>query len=701
MRMCHVARMGLLLAYGLGAAAPATGQETDASPRETEADSVPKVLLAPIVVEGRRDDLAGTATTASQGFVGYRDLLPRPLSREGELLETVPGMIMTQHSGDGKSNQMFVRGFNLDHGTDFSTRLEGMPVNMPTHAHGQGYTDINFLVPELVDHVDYRLGTYYPEIGDFSAAGGAEFSLRRSLDRPIAALGVGENGLFRAVAAGSGEIGRGQLIAGGEVRSYDGPWDTPQDLSKLSGMLRYSLQTGASEFSLLGLAYHNDWDSSDQIPLRAVESGELDPFAQVDSTLGGSSARYSLSGSWIRAGSRSSQRLDLYGIYYDLDLYSNFTYFLDDPVFGDQINQVDGRTVLGLDFLHAMPIDAMGAGHELSLGLQSRLDLIDVALHRTEARARVSTVRDDEVTEWGSGAWAALESRWNSWFRTQLGLRGDFYLFDVTSDDPRNSGDASGALASPKLSLMFGPWDGTEVYASAGFGFHSNDARGTTQSIDPSTGEPVESVDPLVRSRGAELGLRTSLLTGWISTVALWTVELDSELLFVGDAGTTEPSGASRRLGLTWTNYWRLSDRLTMDFDLSLTRARLLDVPDAVDRVPGALENVVAAGITWDSPQGGPLATVRVRHFGAYPLTEDNSQQASPTTLANLAIGWRFGGSGLGITLDVLNVFDAADRDIQYWYASRGPAEPAGGIEDLHFKPIEPRQVRLQLAWGL
>ncbi|MEE8573177.1 MAG: TonB-dependent receptor plug domain-containing protein [Gemmatimonadota bacterium] len=686
-----------LLAWGFPSSASAQVPIEEAE----SGDSVGVVLLEPLEVEGRRDDLSGVAVTASQGYVGYRDILPRPLSREGELLETVPGMILTQHSGDGKSNQMFVRGFNLDHGTDFQTRLEGMPLNLPTHGHGQGYTDLNFLIPELVDHVAYRLGTYYPELGDFSAAGGAHFRLRRSFDQPVAQIGVGENGYLRAVAAGSSRVGDGQLLAGGEFRGYDGPWDVPQGLKKFAGVLRYTWGSGANTFSILGLGYDNRWDSSDQIPQRAVDAGVIDRFAQVDSTLGGSSSRFSLSGAWQRAGRRSSQRLNVYGIYYDLDLYSNFTYFLDDPVDGDQINQVDERGVFGLDFVHGMPVDWLDRRHDLSVGLETRLDLVDVALHNTLERERVSTVRADEVTQWGSGAWVSLESRWTSHFRTLLGLRGDFYAYDVSSDDPRNSGDRTAAIGSPKLSLIFGPWGSTEFYGSAGLGFHSNDARGTTQKFDPRTGEPVNPVDPLVRSRGAEIGARSSPLEGWRSTLALWAVELDSELLFVGDAGTTEPSDASRRLGVTWTNYWRITERLTVDLDASFTRARIKDAPSGEDRVPGAIENVVAAGVTWDSPEGGFFGTARVRHFGAYPLIEDNSERASPTTLANLSVGWRFRGTGMRVVASLLNAFDAAGNDIQYWYRSRGQLEPAEGVEDLHFKPIEPRQLRVSLSWGL
>jgi hypothetical protein len=238
------------------------------------ADRMRRFTLAPVVVDGRGDDLSGMALSASAGFVSYRDMKLRPLMREGELLESVPGLIMTQHSGDGKSNQMFVRGFNLDHGTDFSTRVEGIPVNIPTHAHGQGYTDLNFVIPELVDHIEYRLGPYYAEIGDFGSAGGADLRLRRWLDRPLVIAGFGEDAFLRAVAAGSVDVGPGRILAAAELKGYDGPWSIPQELRKRAGILRYSWETGSSAVSVLAMGYGNlEWigpaAASHDGPLRA------------------------------------------------------------------------------------------------------------------------------------------------------------------------------------------------------------------------------------------------------------------------------------------------------------------------------------------------------------------------------------------------------------------------------------------------
>jgi hypothetical protein len=641
------------------------------------------------------DDLTGVAWSASQGFVGQRDIRSRPLMREGELLETVPGLIMTQHSGDGKSNQMFVRGFSLDHGTDFSTRVEGMQVNTPTHAHGQGYTDLNFIIPELVDHVEYKLGPYHPEVGDFGAAGGAHLRLRRSLPGPLSSVTIGENGYQRFLAAGSRRAGAGELLAGGEVKRYDGPWAVPQELRKLSGTARYSWERGSSAFSVLALGYDSRWSASDQVPSRLVESGAVGRFSQVDSTLGGESSRASLSGTWMRAGGSGGQRLDLYAIRYSLDLYSNFTYYLEDPEAGDQINQRDAaRTVLGVNFAHSQRLGS----HELTLGFQTRFDDFDVSLRATERRRTVATIRADRGTVAAGGAWIDLQSTWSPRVRTSLALRGDFHRFDVTSDLPANSGQASDGLLSPKASVVLTPVTGTEVYLSAGTGFHSNDARGTVQRVDPRSGEPVDPVDGLVPSRGAEIGVRTSPVEGWQSTVAVWGVELDSELLFVGDAGTTEPSDGSGRAGVTWTNFARITPRLTADLDVALARARFRDVPAELSRIPGSVENVVAAGVTWEPVERGPFASLRLRRFGSYPLVEDDSKRAEPTSLLNLGAGWQLGRMRLGVNL--LNALDARAADIQYFYGSRLRGEPQDGVEDVHFHPVEPRQLRVFASWG-
>ena len=695
-----IQRIWTRFSRALVAASVACGSVHNANAQVAPArpDTVPMRSLDTVRVFGRIDNLIGIAATASEGRVGAIDLRSRLITREGELLETVPGVIVTQHSGEGKANQYFVRGFNLDHGTDFQTRVEGMPVNMPTHAHGQGWTDLNFLIPELVDHLEYKLGVYHADLGDFGSAGGAVFHLARSLERSFATVSAGQNGFARVAAGGSTRVGAGALLVGGEAKVYDGPWEVGQDLRKLSGMGRYSWDRGSSRFSVLGLAYRNRWNASDQIPLRGVTSGLVGRFGQIEPNDGGDSQRYSVSGSWTHTAGNSRQQVQLFGIYSDLDLYSNFTYFLDDPTQGDQFNQADRRTVLGGEAKHSHSMLGLGARHLLSVGVETRADLIDgLGLYRTRAQNRIGTVREDEVLETATGIFLEADSRWSRWFRSVLGVRADGYTFDVESDRTENSGNRTAGIVSPKASLAFSPSRNTDLYLSGGYGFHSNDARGTTITVDPVSGEPAERVDPLVRSRGAEVGLRTAPVRGLRSTLAVWALDLDSELLFVGDAGATEPTNTSKRRGVTWANFYRPFHSLAIDADVSFARARLADVPEDENRIPGALENVFAGGVAW-TPDRGPLGALRLRHFGSYPLIEDNSVRADPATLLSGQVGYRF-ASGVRLEASVLNLLDSEAADIQYFYASRLPGEPAGGVEDVHFHPVEPRQLRVSLYW--
>jgi hypothetical protein len=674
--------------------APAIGAQ-----RPVVVDTARRLPLDTVRVQGRIDDLHGVAASASEGRVGAADLRLRPIAREGELLETVPGMIVTQHSGDGKANQYFVRGFNLDHGTDFQTRLEGMPLNMPTHGHGQGYTDLNFLIPEFIDYVDYKLGVYHPDVGDFGSAGGAEFHLVSKLDRPFLSATYGQNALVRFAGGTSTRLGKGTLLVGGEAKSYNGPWQLPEKVRKLDGIVRYTTGAPTSQVSLLALAYHNRWNSSDQIPLRAVEEGVISRFGQLDSTDGGITQRYSLSGSYRHIGGRSSQLVQAYAVYSDLALFSDFTYFLDNPTKGDQFSQTDHRMIIGANATHTQEIVALGSPHTLTVGFQTRGDIINgVGLFHTQDRVRYATVRSDNVRETGSGLFVSAESRWRQQLRSTVGLRGDVYTFDVSSSNAENSGERAAAILSPKASIAYAPTTGTELYVSGGFGFHSNDARGTTITVDPSTGERVSRVDPLVRSRGGEVGLRTSFTDGLRTTFSAWMLDLDSELLFTGDAGITEPSAASRRSGLTLANFYRPTRWLAIDADASVAHAKFAGVADDESHIPGALENVVAAGVTVNPDARGLSSSIRLRHFGSYPLIEDNSLRARASNLVNAEVGYEL-KRGTRLQVSMLNVMNATADDIQYAYASRLRGETSDGVDDVHFHPAEPRQVRVSLTY--
>jgi outer membrane receptor protein involved in Fe transport len=656
------------------------------------AAGVPGRVIEEVTVTAKRVDSLASADSASVGTVLAAQLENRPILRTGEVLEVVPGLIVTQHSGDGKANQYFLRGFNLDHGTDFASRVDGLPVNMPTHGHGQGYSDINFLIPELVDRIEYKKGTYYADEGNFSAAGAVDLTYLRRLDRSVALLGSGEDGFRRAMLAMSPELAGGDLLMGFDYQHNDGPWDLAEGFRKVNGLIRFTRGDAAAGFSLTAMGYDGTWRSTDQIPLRAVQSGAIDRFGAIDPTDGGETHRYSLSGEWwTKLGDGRLSAL-AYGIDYRLDLISNFTYALEHPE-GDQFEQFDDRKVYGGNLRYALPMMLGGVDTQLALGIDIRRDDISpVGLYHTVDRVRLSTVREDKVTQTSYSAFVSEGIAWTPKFRTTVGLRADHFDFDVRSSLAANSGTASDSIVSPKLTMVFGSWADTELFVNYGEGFHSNDARGTTIRVDPLDGvTPVDRVNPLVKARGEEIGLRTAFQDRLKLAASVWTLGLDSELLFVGDGGTTEPSRASRRTGMELSAYYTPASWLIVDADMAWSRARFTDHDAAGDRIPNAVDRVASVGIALNRPTrwtGG----ARLRYLGPAALIEDNSVRSSATTLLNLEAGYQF-TANVKASLEVLNAFDRKANDITYYYESQLPGEAAPS-EDIHFHPVEPRTVR-------
>jgi hypothetical protein len=642
-------------------------------------------------------ELIGIASAATSGVVAGSQLEDRPVARPGDLAERVPGVIISQHSGEGKANQYYVRGFNIDHGTDLALSVAGMPVNLPTNGHGQGYADLNFVIPELVAGIQYKKGTYFAEEGDFSAAGAIHMSYLAVLDRPIVKVEAGGYGYRRALFAMSPRVGDANLLAAFEVGTNDGPWVHPDDFRKVNGVLRYSRGTTQSGFSLTGMIYDATWDSTDQAPVRTIESGEISRFGYIDPTDGGKSHRHSLLAAWQRGDARSLTRVEGFVSEYGMNLYSNFTYSLADPDNGDQFEQRDDRWIAGLRASRLWSVGGPDRPTEITAGMQVRYDdIAPVGLYLTKARERLSTTREDDVRQASGALHAQADTRWTGKVRTVLGLRGDLYRFDVDSSDPRNSGTETASRLSPKLTLALGPWARTEAYANYGVGFHSNDARGATITRDPSTGEPAEPVDPLVRARGAELGVRTLALPGLHATAAVWGLDLDSELLFVGDAGTTEPSRPSGRRGIELTADYSPVPWLKVDASYATSRARFTDDDPAGDRIPGAIEGVFAAGVAVSDLRrvGG---SVRVRWFGPRPLVEDDSVRSEASTLWNADLAFHL-RPGWAIQASVFNLLDAEVADIDYFYTSRLPGEPLEGVDDVHTHPSPPRTFRIALV---
>jgi outer membrane receptor protein involved in Fe transport len=689
-------------------------QETNRLGSNPENGTNTTTRLPEVVVEGRADSLIGLADSATQGTVGAKQLETRPTARAGEILETVPGIIITQHAGGGKANQYFLRGFNLDHGTDFATSLDGMPVNLPSHGHGQGYTDLNIVIPELVQRVNYEKGVYYAGNGDFASAGAAHLESFTVLPQSLAILEGGMYGFGRAVYAASPKVGQGTLLYGVEAYHYDGPWENPDNYRKFNGVLTYSQGDAANGFSITARGYHGEWDSSDQVAASAVDDGLVPFFGSLDDTTGGDSQRYSLQAEWNRAGPDSATKVMAYGFYYDLDLFSDFTYFLTDTNRGDQFEQADKRWVAGLNASHTLFGQWIGREVENAFGLQFRNDSIRNGLFNSFERQRVdkinsddgsvipATVRQDDILQTSVGLYYENRIQWATKVRSVAGVRGDLYRYDVQSTRSENSGERAAAIASPKLSLVFGPWAKTEVYVQGGLGFHSNDGRGVTTRVDPITGgtvdadgNPIERADPLVQTYGAEIGVRTLAVDGLQSTLSAWWLDIDSELIFVGDAGTTEAGRPSRRYGLEWANFYSLTKHLSLDLDYSLSHAEFRDEDPAGDHIPGAIESVVAAGISY-SADAGFFGSLRLRYFGPRPLVEDDSVRSGETILLSAQVGYRFNKTWT-LTADVFNLLNRRDHDIDYAYESRvRPGDPI--VSQLHYHPVEPIQARFALT---
>jgi outer membrane receptor protein involved in Fe transport len=667
---------------------------------------------------------------ASAGDVSQEQLAAQPLLRPAAVLENVPGLIVTQHSGEGKANQYFLRAFNLDHGTDLATEVDGMPINMPTHAHGQGYTDLNFLIPELVSDLHYKKGPYYADEGDFATAGAVRMDLVNEIPAS-ATLGFGEDGYRRALLLGSTAVGAGTLLAAGDIYHNDGPFDYPDDYNRLNGVLRYH-QGGAGDFfTVTAMAYSGTWNSTDQVPQHAITDGIIDRFGSLNPSDGGESSRSSLSFNRVRRSDTDQVEFSAYVIRYKLDLWSTFTYYLKDPVNGDQMLQHDDRVVYGFNGSKTWFTNLWGMPSANVLGVQGRLDdLRDVAIDATVDRQYLYTKQNAGVVESNGAIYFENSTQWSDTLRTVLGLREDEFTFDVRdkmvnadgscniSSDPLgcNTGERHANILSPKLGVIFGPWNGTSYFATLADGYHSNDARGVTRSGESPAAPPVT---PLTRATSAEVGVAGTPLPRWQTTLDVFLLKLKSELVFDGDAGVTSPSGATNRTGIEWGNTVGINSWLHADFNAAFSRARFdanvppddLGCSDAAPShpcaqpiaitgryIPNSPTNVIDAGLTAQHPSGW-FGALRARHFGESPLVEDDSARSPAYTTVDLQFGFQRPGKWR-LAADVFNLFDVRWNDIEYYYVSRLRNE-AFATPDYVVHPGVPRTLRVDFQYFL
>lgn len=641
--------------------------------------STPKEVLEEVIVFARGEALIGKVAAASEGAVGGDDLLVRPMLRVADLLEAVPGLIAAQHSGSGKANQYFLRGFNLDHGTDFTTYIDDVPWNLRTHGHGQGYLDVNGLIPEVVERIDYRKGPYRADNGDFSMAGAALMTTIDSLARPFVAVEAGQYGWGRVAGGGSTELGEGMLTLLGQYKTYDGPWSMPEDLQHQSVWGKYSQPTDYGMLKLSLSGYHARWNSTEQLPESAIGTpGCADEFCSLDPTARGETTRWIISSQMLA----DTWRATAYAQYYDWHMSS-------DPTYDFQIDQFDRRwTVGGRYERQLIQTDAL----ELIAGAELRYDDIgNVGVDHTDQGVLVENTGRNAVREASAGVYAEATWKLSDALRVTGGLRGNWYDFDVkvldgSGIEGQNSvGHAASTNLTPKIGVAYAVSDKVELYGNWGRGAHSNDARAVVQK---SLG-----VEGLAGGTGYEAGARFEVGDLKLTT-AYWWLNLSSELIFVGDSNAVEPKGASKRHGYEVVLFWRPREWLAIDGVYTGSNAHYNDAQDdGGTSIEGSVESAGELGIA--AIKGPWEVSARLRYLGGYPLVPNNDLQeenADDETMLNLRLARKFAY----VTLygEVLNVLDRKGKDIVYYYENA--YDPAGGRVS---RAEEPRTVRVGLKY--
>jgi outer membrane receptor protein involved in Fe transport len=656
--------------------------------------------LQEVVVTADRLKLIGIATTASEGVVVNDELALAPVYRPGQLLETVPGLDVTSHSGEGKANQYLMRGYNLDHGTDLAVYVDDMPVNEPTHAHGQGYADVNFMIPELATNIRYSKGTYYASEGDFASVGAVHLNYLDAIDDQIA-LTAGTLGFQRVFGAGSETVGEGHLLGALELQHYDGPWDNPDDQRKVNAVLRYSSGDDRTGYSVTGMFYHGLWNSTTDQPMRAIDEGLIGRFGSLDPSDGGAAQRASLSARFFDLMGGGQLSANAYLINNQLTLWNDFTHFLIDPVNGDQEAQHENRITVGGSASFIRTDEVLDVRNDWWVGVSSRFDFNDVSRVPTRGRVELPASADplnvfesDRVHLRDVAAYVQTTTHWQPWLRTVLGLREDGI---EGSDTGTNPGNANASLFQPKASLILTPLATTEFYLSAGRGFHSDDLRGVNQAATAGVpGAPL-----IARQDGEEIGLRQQVGRRLALTLALFNLDAQSETTYDPDVGQDTAGPASRRRGFELNATYQVAAWLELYASYSADHARFkTPFDDGTGHVGEYLPNApfatgsFAAYVKDLGPWSGGL---QYRYLGAYPLSSDDAVQGSGYGEWNGDIRYTLEG-GWKLALGVYNITNKRANAMEYWYVDRLAGEPAAGVADVHIHPLEPCSARLTIA---
>lgn len=677
--------------------------------------------LSTVTVISSRLNLLGTATTASQGSVTAEELDLRPAYRVGQLLESVPGLVVTVHSGEGKANQYLARGFNLDHGTDIAHFVDDMPVNRPTNTHGQGYSDLNFIMPEVSNGLDYTKGPYYASVGDFGSVASTHMRLANEIPDQVAVAG-GTLGVYNVFAGGTGHLTDHDRLAGGIYYGHvDGPFTHPDDFRKIAGTLRFSHGTDADGYSATAMYFHGEGNMTTDQPLRAVQEGLISRWGSLDPTDGSLSERFSLSGHYGVTGDTWKSSSSVYFIHSKMILWNDFTHYLDDPGNGDQEEQYESRTTAGGQSSFAFIQTYGPIQNEVALGLQLRYDDAYVNRKHTLQRAPLAycMVRQaqggavavaaaggicnaDQVHLLDLGPYLQDTTHWTRWLRTVVGLREEYYRASDHSLTVGFQGATQQTLFQPKGSLILGPFTATEVYLSAGRGFHSDDVRGVFGTV-PIEGVPgTAGQTPLLApTTGVEVGVRSNIVPRLSMQLAIFQQEFNSELAYDADQGQDSASAPSRRQGIELSAEYRPARWIELNTDLAFSKARYrgdlaaygLDGP----YIANAPKFIGSFGVLIDN-LGPWFGGLQWRKLGAYPISDGDRFPEDPGySELNLDAGYKI-NSHLKVQLSVYNLFNTRANSSAYSYTARLPGEPPEGVAGFQVHPLEPISAVLKVT---
>jgi hypothetical protein len=674
------------------------------------------------VVTTSRLNLVGIAATASQGSITAKELELRPVYRPGQLLETTPGLVVTAHSGEGKANQYLVRGFNLDHGTDIANFVDDMPVNRPSNAHGQGYSDVNFFIPEIAQGLDFTKGPYYAAVGDFGAVASTHLRLLSDLPDQISVTG-GALGVYNVFVGGTHAFDIDDRLLGAAYYGHvDGPFEHPDNFRKITGALRYSHGDTADGYNATLMYYNSTGNFTTDQPLRAVQEGLIGRFGTLDPTDGSASERLSLSAHYARSGEGWTFSLSGYDIHSRMTLWNNFTHFVDDPINGDQEQQDEVRDTFGGQISLTVKHRFGSIATETVLGLQARRDVVYLDRRHTLQRRVLDYCGQDQgggdhiVTPALQGActsdrahlldlgpYAETTTHWLPWLRTVVGVREEYYGASDQSFITGFHGSASQTLFQPKGSLVLGPWRQTELYLSAGRGFHSDDVRGVFGTV-PLEGVPVAAgPTPLMQpADGVELGLRTNVIPRFQLQIAVFQEDFKSELAYNADAGNDSASAPSRRQGIEISGEYRPFPWIELSTDLAFSEARytgdLTDYGLNGPFISNAPSFIGSFGVLVDN-LGPWFGGLQWRDLGPYPISDgDQNPQDKGYGEFNVDVGYQV-SSHLKLQATIFNLTNTRANGAAFYYASRLPGELAGGINDFQVHPLEPISGTLKATW--